>query len=92
MVDGECQPKEGLEEINGENLVESKRVLREGKGRKSAELIKNCLEDLLEIDQVYKDLLEVNQMHKMASEDTKDGRMFRKTETKIEKRLREGIT
>ena len=31
-------------------------------------------------------------MHKMASEDTKDGRMFRKTETKIEKRLRERIT
>ena len=65
----------------------------EDKRRKSAESIKNSLEDLLEIDQAYKGLLEVNQMHKMASKDTKDGRMFRKTETKIEKRqIREGIT
>ena len=31
-------------------------------------------------------------MHKMASEVTEDDRLFRNTETKIEKRLREGIT
>ena len=58
-------------------------VLREDKGRKSAELMKNSLEDLLEINQVYK----------IFSDDTRDGIMFREIETRIGKRqIREGVT
>ena len=58
-------------------------VLREDKGRKSAELIKNSLEDVLEIDQV----------HKMISDNTRDSRIFREIGVRFGKRqTREGVT
>ena len=72
VEDSVCQPKGGLEETRWKNLgdliltLEQRKnltVLREYKGRKSAELIKNSLEDLLEIDQVHKDLLEIDQVY-----------------------------
>ena len=92
VVDDVCQSKEGLEEIRGENLgdlilsLKLKRVLgmlREDKGREPAELIKKSLEDLLEIDRVYK----------MFSDGTRDSRIFRETEIRIgKKQTRKGVT
>ena len=46
---------------------------REDKGREPADLIKNSLEDLLEIHKV----------HKMISDGTRDGRIFREIGIRI---------
>ena len=48
------------------NHGDEESVLREDKGREPTNLVKNSLEDLLEIDQV----------HKMIPDDTRDGRFF----------------
>ena len=68
-------------------------MLRNDKGWwKSAALIKNSLEDLLEIDQMHKDLLEIDQVYKMLSDYTRDSRIFREIETRIGNiQIREGI-